>query len=262
MIVSQRNPKIKYVRRLQASGRFRRKESAYVAEGTRWLSDIVQSGLEARLVLFTEDWAESDGHRKILDQLQCEAAVVSPEVMKSISSLETSEGILTVFPITQKPLPENPSLILIADGVADPGNLGTMIRTAAAAGADSVILAPGCVDAYNPKVVRGAMGAHLRIGIHRLGWAEIASVTESMNSWIADAGDYITYDQVDWKKPSALIVGSEAAGVSAPAEEMFENRITIPMIQSLDSLNVAVAAGIILFESVRQRLSEGMDKSG
>ncbi len=255
VIVSHRNPRIKYVRRLQSSGRFRRRERAFVAEGTRWLSEIIQSGNEPQFVLFTEDWGASENHRHLLDRLTSEAIEISPEVMKDISDLETSEGILTVLPILQLPLPENPSIFLIADGISDPGNLGTMIRTATAAGTDGVILAPGCVDAYNPKVVRGGMGAHLQVAIHRLSWPQITSLTSHMTNWIAAAGDYVKYDQVDWKQPSSLIAGSEALGASETARQMFEKRVSIPMVRPMDSLNVAVASGIILFEAVRQRLA-------
>lgn len=259
VIVSQRNPKVKYVRRLQSSGRYRRQERAFVAEGTRWLSEIVQSENEVRFVLFTQDWGASENHRQLLDRFSSEAIEISPEVMRDISDLEASEGILTVLPIMENPLPEKPTMFLIADGISDPGNLGTMIRTAAAAGTDGVILAPGCVDAYNPKVVRGGMGAHLQVPIQRQSWPQIASLTSHMSIWVAATGDYVNYDQVDWKEPSSLIVGNEAVGAGEAARQMFEKRVSIPMLRPMDSLNVAVASGIILFEAVRQRLAVGTD---
>lgn len=259
VIISQRNPKVKYVRRLQGSGRFRRQERAFVAEGTRWLSEIIQSKHEVRFVLFTQDWGASEDHRQLLDRLSSETVEVSLEVMRSMSELESSEGILAVLPIMENPPPEKPSMFLIADGISDPGNLGAMIRTAAAAGTDGVILAPGCVDAYNPKVVRGGMGAHLQVAIHRRSWPQIASLTSHMTNWVAATGDYVNYDQVDWKEPSSLIAGNEAVGACETARQMFENRVSIPMLRPMDSLNVAVASGIILFEAARQRLAAGRD---
>jgi TrmH family RNA methyltransferase len=257
VIVSQQNPKVKYVRRLQGSGRFRRKERAFVAEGTRWLSEIILSAGEIRFVLFTQDWGVSEDHRQLLDRLSSEVVEVSSEVMRGMSELETSEGILAVLPIMEHPLPEKPSMLLVADGISDPGNLGTMIRTAAAAGTDGVILAPGCVDAYNPKVVRGGMGAHLQFPIHRRSWPQIASLTSHMSNWVAASGDNVSYDQVDWKEPSSLIAGNEAIGAGETARQMFKNRVSIPMLRPMDSLNVAVASGIILFEAARQRSAVG-----
>jgi len=260
IIVSQKNPRIKNVRRLQSSKRFRRQEQAFVAEGTRWLSEILKSGNDLHLVLYTEDWRASRDHEELLRRVSAEALEVSPDVMASISELETSGGVLTVLPIAEKELPEKPTTLLIADGVADPGNLGAMLRTAAAAGIDGVILAPGCVDAYNPKVVRGGMGAHLHVAIRHLRWPYIKSLTSQMTNWIADSGEHTSYDQVDWTGPSSLIVGSEALGASETAREMFGNRVAIPMAGEVESLNVAVASGIILFEAVRQRSTRGKVK--
>lgn len=259
MIVSLQNPKIKYVRRLQSSGRFRRQEQAFVAEGTRWLSETVRSECEQRLVLYTEEWGASRDHRQLLDKLSCEKSEVSFEVMKGISELESSEGVIAIVSFIEILPPENPTMFLIADGISDPGNLGTMIRTAAAAGINRVILAPGCVDAYNPKVVRGSMGAHLKIAIQRLSWSQIEAETSQMTNWIAAAGNHVSYDEIDWTSPSSLIIGSEASGASITALKMFNGRVSIPMEREMDSLNVAVAAGVILFEGLRQRRYTGSE---
>ena len=135
----------------------------------------------------------------------------------------------------------------------DPGNLGTILRSAEAAGVGQVLLAPGTVDAYNPKVVRGAMGAHFRLPLESLDWPAIAERVAGRAVWLADAAGEIAYDQVDWTAPSALIVGGEAAGAGQRAAELATGRVCIPMTGGAESLNAAMAATVILFEAARQR---------
>lgn len=211
-----------------------------------------------RFVLYTADWIASANRQEQLSELPVEAIEVSPDLMAAVSNLETSEGILAVLSMPEEKIPNDPAMLLIADGISDPGNLGAMIRTAVAAGVEGVILAPGCVDAYNPKVVRGGMGAHLHVPLERLAWPDIRALTSRLSNWIADKGDHTPYDRVDWTVPCTLTVGSEASGPSEMARGMFENRVSIPMNQKVESLNVAVAAGVILFEASRQRSAEGV----
>ncbi len=257
MIVSKQNPKVKYIRRLQHSGRFRRQEGAFVVEGTRWLGEVAKSHIRPLFLLVTESWISSPGNKELADRIPATKHEVSAGVLGSISTLETQEGILAVLPVRPVPLPEIPTLLLVLAGVADPGNVGTILRTAAAAGVEGVILAPGCVDAYNPKVVRSSMGAHFQVAIHRFSWQQITTITAPMARWIAVAGDKMTYEQVDWRQPSAVIVGSEAIGAGKDAYQLTDDRVSIPMGERTESLNVAVATGIILFEAARQR--RGMD---
>jgi RNA methyltransferase, TrmH family len=148
-------------------------------------------------------------------------------------------------------------LLLVLDEISTPGNLGTMLRTAAAAGADGVLLGPGCVDLYNPKVVRGSMGAHLRLPAHSQSWDEIAQTVQRMQVWLATVQAERAYTAVNWQPPSALIIGSEATGASEAARQLATGSITIPMHAATESLNAAMAAGIILFEAVRQRAESG-----
>jgi TrmH family RNA methyltransferase len=257
MIVSKQNPKVKYIRRLQHSGRFRRQEGAFVVEGTHWLDEVAKCHIRPLFLLVTESWISSPGNKELADRIPATKHEVSAGVLDSVSKLETQEGVLAVLPDRPLPLPEVPTLLLVLDGVADPGNVGTILRTAAAAGVEGVILAPGCVDAYNPKVVRSSMGAHFQVAIHRLSWQQIATITAPMARWIAVTGKKITYEQVDWRQPSAIIVGSEASGAGKEACQLSDDRFSIPMGEHTESLNVAVASGIILFEAARQR--RGLD---
>jgi TrmH family RNA methyltransferase len=252
LITSRRNPKIKYARRLQSSKRFRYQESAFVAESTRWLMECIKTGAEMLLVLHTEDWAADLFHRQLLDQVDGETLAITENLMAEVSELESPEGILIVQSMLNLPVPHNPWLLLVVDGISDPGNLGALMRTAAGADVAGILLAPGCVDVYNPKVVRGAMGAHLHIPTTHATWSEISALTADRSNYIAQMDGDVTYDKVDWTSPSTLIAGSEASGASDQAKELYSNRVYIPMNPTVESLNVTVAAGIILFEAARQ----------
>ena len=253
MITSTSNSKVKYVRRLQADRRFRERERAFVVEGTRWLSELIPLAYPPQLILYTNAWHDKREHASILQQLDGPAQAVSDEVMATMSDTETPPGVLAVLAMKPHSLPPDPTLLLVLDRVRTPGNLGTMLRTAAAAGADGVLLGPGCVDAYNPKVLRGSMGAHLRLPIHHLSWDEIRMKTDGLAVWVAAADGDLPYTGVNWRRPSALIIGSEATGAGKRAEATAGGRVYIPMYAETESLNAAMAAGVILFEAARQR---------
>lgn len=253
MITSNKNAKVKYAGRLQAERRFRWREQAFVVEGTRWLSELIEQGHPIELVFCTEDWLDLPHHAAILQQVAFPVQAVSPDVMAAMSDTETPAGVLVVAAMSARPLPARPSLLLILDGVQNPGNLGSMLRTAAAAGVDGVLLGPGCVDAYNPKVLRGSMGAHLRLPIQALTWAEMEPMVAGLTVWLADVAEGVAYTAVSWRTPSALIIGSEAWGAGEEALALANGRCTIPMHAATESLNAALAAGIILFEAARQR---------
>jgi TrmH family RNA methyltransferase len=158
-----------------------------------------------------------------------------------------------VLPIPNLPRPEYPTLTLILDRVRDPGNLGTILRTALAAGVEQVLLVPGTVDASNPKVVRSAMGAHLRLPLATLRWEAIAGVVTGCDVWLAATGGETPDPAVDWTRPVALIVGGEATGAGKRARVLAQGRVSIPMAAGVESLNTAVATAVTLFEAVRQR---------
>jgi TrmH family RNA methyltransferase len=161
------------------------------------------------------------------------------------------------FPVLQS----RPGLILILDGLRDPGNLGTILRSAEAVDVGYVILAPGSVDLYNPKVVRGAMGAHFRLPVHALDWPEISGAVAGRDVWLADAAGRVSYDAVNWSRPSVLIVGGEAAGATEEAATLSTGRVSIPMAAGVESLNAAMAASVILFEAARQTRSHAAKES-
>jgi len=176
--------------------------------------------------------------------------------MESMTDTETPQGVIAVVPLPELPLPKSISFALICDSIADPGNLGTMLRSAVAAGVDVVILAPHCVDPFNPKVLRSGMGAHFRIPVVRKSWSEIALDFANVPIYLADAQGELVYHRVDWTKPGALIIGGEAHGADLPARELATKTVSIPMSSASESLNAAAAASVILFECRRQRGGE------
>ncbi len=202
---------------------------------------------------YTETWLSQESHADLFSQMVGNKYAVTDQVMVAMSSTETPPGILATVAIDPTPVPARSSLILILDGITNPGNLGTMLRTAAAAGVDAVLLAPGCVDIHNPKVVRGSMGALLRLPAHQLEWDKIAGAVEGLRVWVAAAGGATAYSKVDWRQPAALIIGNEAHGASDDAYYLADSAVSIPMNAETESLNAAIAASIIIFEAVRQR---------
>lgn len=253
MISSTSNSKVKYVRRLQQDRRFREREQAFVVEGARWLDEVASAGRTPRFLFYTESWLSDPQNAALLAQSPGEPFMVSQEVMSAMSDVVTPPGVLLVLPMEPRPLPQHPDLLLILDAVRTPGNLGAMLRTAAAAGVDGVLLGPGTVDLYNPKVIRGAMGAHLRLPVHSMEWAQTREVTKGLAVYLATIDGTLPYTDANWRQPSALIIGSEASGPGTAASELATQSVYIPMHARTESLNAAIAAAVILFEAARQR---------
>lgn len=251
MITSLTNAKVKYVRRLQAERRFRQEVGAFVVEGTRWLTELSRP----EQLFYTATWAARPEHQTLLHPFLPLANQVSEEVMQAMSDTESPAGILAILPFPNLPFPPHPHQLLILDQIRDPGNLGTILRTSAAAGVSGVLLTPGCVDPFNPKVVRSGMGAHLRLPFRPESWPAIAQLTADRPIWLADARAQLPYTAVNWTQPTALIIGNEARGGGTQAEQLATGRIAIPIHAATESLNAAIATAIILFESLRQTTS-------
>lgn len=254
MISSTANPRIKQVRALQAKRLSRQRESAFVVEGVRWAREILAAGAPVHLVLHTEHLdARGRGLVNSLARLGAEVRPVSDAVMAACTDTQTPPGILMVLPIPELAVPQPLTLALIVDRMADPGNMGTLLRTALAAGVQAVFCTPGTVDAYNPKVLRGAMGAHLRLPIVALEAQDIPDRISGLDVWLAEAHSGAVYTTVDWRRPSVLAIGGEAHGPSDPLRRIASGQVHIPIASGVESLNAAIAAAVILFEVVRQR---------
>ncbi len=255
MITSSQNTRIKWVRALQSSSRQRREEHLFIVEGVRLSEEALAAGWQAHLVLYTEDLTARG--QAVVQGFAAQGApveAVTPQVLRAASDTETPQGILVVLAWQALPLPAAPGFLLIPDMVRDPGNLGTLIRTAAAAGVEAVLCPPETADAFAPKVVRAGMGAHFRLPVLALGWEEIVARCTGLQVYVAAAGEGLRYDQADLTRPLALIVGGEAEGAGQAARRLATSSLHIPMPGGAESLNAAVAAAILMFEVVRQRM--------
>lgn len=255
MITSPSNEKIKYARSL-----LRKKERAaaqqFLIEGTRLIQEAVRAGNQPTLVLYERAAFQSDARLRSMlvawEKEKREVYEVNAQVMRALSDTETPQGIAAVFPLPNLTVPSQSRLTLVLDRVRDPGNVGTILRTAWAAKVDSILLAPETVDALNPKVVRAAMGAHFYVPVVSASWQEITQQLQGVpRIYLSAAGSETIYTHADWSAPSALIVGGEAEGASETARLLATKTISIPMPGDADSLNAAVATGILLFEAIR-----------
>ncbi len=253
-ISSPENSKVKELRSLYRR-QVRYRERLFLVEGVRLLQEALAAGYPPRLVLYVpERLAETPRGQALLEQLAASgtAMTTTPAILDSVADTVTPQGVVAAVPMPELP-PRPEGLLLILDTIRDPGNCGTILRTAEAAGVSIVYCAPGTVDPFSPKVVRGGMGAHFRLPMRVADWDEIGSAVARRQLLLADARGQETYDHVDWRQPTALIVGGEAEGASPQALELNPTLVSIPMAGGAESLNAAVAAGVLLFEALRAR---------
>ena len=256
MITSPQNPKIKLVRALLGRAKERREAGAFVVEGVRLVEEAKTRGWSFRFALY--DASLNERGSSLIEHLLShgvEVEEVSEPLMKSLSDTETPQGILAVLEFNQLPILDSPDFILIPDQIRDPGNLGTLLRTAAAAGMQAVFLPPETTDAFAPKVLRSGMGAHFRLPIRSMKWEKIRRETKDLQVYLADM-DGTSCWKTDLRGPLALIIGSEAEGASREARELATQNISIPMSGDIESLNAGVAGSVLMFEVVRQRSNE------
>jgi TrmH family RNA methyltransferase len=254
MITSAQNARLKLVRALTGRPKERREAGAFIAEGVRLVEEALAAGWAFRFVLYTESISvRGSALVKNLRSRGVEVEEVNPSLLNALSDTGNCQGILAVLELPSTTLePASFDLVLIADQIRDPGNLGTLLRTAAAAGVQAVLLPPETTDPFAPKVVRSGMGAHFLLPILCLDWNEIQSRTAGLQILLADMEGRSCW-ATDLRKPLALIVGGEAEGASQQARALATGAISIPMAGKVESLNAGVAGAILLFEIVRQR---------
>jgi RNA methyltransferase, TrmH family len=265
MISSSHNPRLQRVRALLEKKKQRDEEQAFVVEGVRLVEEGLNSAWQPELVLYTALLSERG--QKVVQGLAAagaETLLVEPHLLESTAGTETPQGLLTIFRRQSLAVPTQLDFVLIADTLRDPGNLGTLLRTAAAAAAQAVLLSPGSTDAFSPKVLRAGMGAHFRIPILPLDWDKIQAVCREKNLrvFLAESAGGVSCWDVDLRPPLALLVGSEAEGASAEGQSLAKQSIHIPMPGQSESLNAAVAASILMFEVVRQRRGKPASRQG
>jgi len=282
VITSSQNSKIKLVRGLLGRAKERREANAFVVEGVRLIEEAETR--DWRFLFAFYDQSLNERGRSLVERLSShgiEVEEVSENLMKSLSDTETPQGLLAVLEISSQPISSLLNFVLIPDQIRDPGNLGTLLRTADAAGVQAVLLPPETTDAFAPKVVRSGMGAHFRLPIHSMKWEEIreyisashlaqldksnredsvrlsesphsSGATQPLQIYLADMDGQSCWE-TDLRQPLALIIGGEAEGASEEARKLATQKISIPMSGKVESLNAGVAGSVLMFEVVRQR---------
>jgi len=254
MITSVQNPRIQLVRSLLGRSRKRREENALVLEGVRLVEEAHAAGWTFRFALHSESLSER-GHAllNILKEEGVEVDEAAETLLDSTSSTRTSQGLLAVVEEKVLPLPPDPELVLILDGIRDPGNLGSLLRSAAAAGADAALLTPGSTDPFAPKVLRSGMGAHFKLPIQQMDWDAIQASLPGFRFVLAEMEAPLACWQADLCGRLGIIIGGEAEGPGKSAGLVQPTAVRIPMQAGSESLNAAAAGAVLLFEARRQR---------
>jgi TrmH family RNA methyltransferase len=253
VITSTQNAKIKLVRALLGRPKERSEAGAFVVEGVRLVEEAEAGDWKFRFALY--DKSLNERGMAVIQRLQSrgiDTEEVSENLMKSLSETETPQGLLAVLEFSSSPISITLNFILIPDQVRDPGNLGTLLRSAAATGVQAVLVPPETTDAFAPKVVRSGMGVHFWLPIHLMNWEEIKANTSGLQIFLADMEGKSCWE-TDLRQPLAIIVGGEAEGASEEARRLATQKISIPMAGHVESLNAGVAGAILMFEIVRQR---------
>jgi RNA methyltransferase, TrmH family len=257
MIASMSNQRVKEARKLHER-RQRATTGRLLLEGVRLINDAWQSGTQPDVLFYLPELVNiTPLAAQLLAKLThagVETIACTPEVFATLTETVTPQGLVAVVPLPSLPLPQPATFTLILDQVRDPGNAGTLLRSAEAAGVELVLCAPGTVDPFNEKVVRAGMGAHFRLPLRVCPqWQAVRELLHPQQQlYLAEAKATVDYDQVDWSIPVVLIVGGEAEGASAEAHQL-ATPITIPMQGTVESLNAAIAGAVMLFEAARQR---------
>lgn len=257
-IESVQNPFIKSLVQLQEKAKARKQTGAFLIEGLREIELALKGGYEIETILFLPKIISINQIEKLTTK-QIDLIEISKDVYQKLAYRDTTEGILAVaktksLSLTDLKLSKNP-LVLIAEGLEKPGNLGAILRTADAANIDAVIIANPRTDLYNPNIVRSSVGCLFTRQI-AVGTSEeiIAFLKENnINFYSATLQNSTSYNTQDYTQPTALVVGTEATGLTEIWRKESTSNIIIPMQGEIDSMNVSVAAAILLFEAKRQR---------
>jgi TrmH family RNA methyltransferase len=258
IIGSRGNPLVRELRRLKS--RAGRGDALCLLEGERVVDEALEAGLRVTVAAVTPGFGERSVElERRLREAGATIRRVRPDVMAQLSELETSPGVLAIAE-RPEPRPEDifgtPALVVVACGIQDPGNLGALLRNAEAAGAGGALLGPGCADPLSWKAIRGSMGSALRLPAIR--YREYGGLLSELSRRgvrivAADPGGDAGYDSIDYREPTGFVVGGESRGLPPEVRDAVDQLVAIPMEGRVESLNVAVASGILLFEAARQR---------
>jgi len=250
-ISSPENPLYRSVKKLVGSAKERRKTQRAVLDGWHLLESYAQArGVPERVLLAARVLASAEAQMLLATDAK-KIAVLDDKLFDQLAPVEEPSGVLCLIAIPA-PLKRPEQFCLLLEDIQDPGNLGSMLRTAAAAGADAVYLSKGCTDAWSPKALRGGMGAQFQLALHEQ--ADLVTAARNFRGKVI-ATSLAASDSLyalDLTGPSAFVFGNEGAGLSDEILACATHRIRIPMPGQVESLNAAAAAAICLFERVRQ----------
>lgn len=253
-IISRDNPTYKQLKKLAESAKERRKAGRTLLDGVHLVEAYLAAGGTPEALVVSESGVTREECARLVENSKAHAVVVLADTLfAEISPVETPVGILAMVAISHPRPLDNPQFCVLLEDIQDPGNMGSILRSAAAAGAELACLSPGCVDAWSPKVLRSGMGAHFAMVIE-----ERANLVEKMVSFpgmsIAASLDADkTLYHLDLTGAVMFLIGNEGAGLSPELQQAAKERIIIPMPGSVESLNAAAASAICFFERVRQR---------
>jgi len=261
-ITSTQNKLVKDILQLQEKSKVRKKEQLFIIEGKREILIAIRNGYLLTNVLICFEYTS----KSIVEEIEkmtthpVEFIEISKEVYQKIAYRDSTEGIIAIaehkgHALSELTLPSNP-LIVVLESLEKPGNIGAVLRTADAAGIDAILIANPKTDLYNPNIVRSSVGAIFTNNIAVSSNEEILSFLKMHHIPIYSAilQDAVPYYTVDYKKGAALVMGTEATGLTNEWREASDANIIIPMEGQIDSMNVSVAAAVLIFEAKRQRM--------
>ena len=256
MLTSIQNPLVKEIRKLHSS-KGRREQQLFLLEGTHLLEEASVAKYPLETVCATPEWVEQ--HDRLWEQIGSLAdrtELVSEKVLESIATTVQPDGIIATAPRIATPPTEISTLGIALETIQDPGNLGAIVRTAAAANADGLLVSADSADLDHPKLLRASAGAWFKLPM-----AVTPDLTAEVSRYknrgmqilatVADAS--LTYWEVDLRVPTLIVLGNEGSGLSEELRSLADRQIQIPLSRSVESLNVSIAAALILYEAQRQR---------
>ncbi|MFB2974079.1 TrmH family RNA methyltransferase [Aerosakkonema sp. BLCC-F183] len=258
MLTSLQNPLVKQIRKLHQA-KERHDRQVFLLEGTHLLSEACAVNYPLETVCCTPAWQERYPQlwQAVTERAQ-RIELVSPEVLKALATTVQPDGVVAIAPRSQLPTPvtPNPGLLLALETIQDPGNLGTTIRTAAAASAAGLWLSGDSVDLDHPKVLRASAGQWFRLPMAVSGDLKVLvqdCQAGGMQVVATVPNAKLTYWELDLRLPTLILLGNEGAGLSADLVDRADKQVKIPLRQGVESLNVAIAAALILYEAERQK---------
>ena len=255
LIASKDNPRFKALLKLATTSRERRERGLSVIEGVHLIEAALQHGVALREMFLPSDAMPEGEAQRVVRRTGLEATLLAPALFKAVSQVEQGGGPLALIETPQEALPERISSdCVILEDVQDPGNLGAILRTCAAAGVRLVLLSHTSVYAWSPKVLRSAMGAHFALTIvEGIDCHAALARLDGVTAWVTalDGAQSLYGEQL--RAPSAWIFGNEGSGVSPALQAAAQRRVKIPQAAHVESLNVAAAVAVCLFEQLRQR---------